>query len=354
MHWALPYVKQLLDAETLTAIDGVQVDPEVGRNDSGNFLFLNLSNGEAKFRIPPSERRRVNREKLRKVLLQGVEEHVRWSKRLVQIDQSSMTSIKAIFEDGESVSGRIVVGADGSNSSVRKTLCPDTYRNNQLPVRFVGVSVDMTKDEITPLRQFDPLLFQGCDPETGCFMWVSMLEVPETNGTAGTENERYRAQINLSWRVKSPEDEVHSDNEARLNDMKRRAAGFTSVLSNAVTSIPEGTPVLEIRLADWPCLEWNNQNGRITLISDAAHAMTMYRGEAANHGILDAFNLNQALQKVYSDGLQRRVIDEFEEEMRTRTKHAVLMSRQACFDAHDWESLDENCAILTRRAVVAK
>ena len=66
----------MLSAETLDLIDHCQVDPEVGRNDTGNFLFINLETLEPKFRIPPNERRRVNREKLRKVLLKGVEEHV--------------------------------------------------------------------------------------------------------------------------------------------------------------------------------------------------------------------------------------------------------------------------------------
>jgi hypothetical protein len=39
--------------------------------------------------------------------------------------------------------------------------------------------------------------------------------------------------------------------------------------------------------------------------------------------------------------------------MRGRTSKAVLLSRQACLDAHDWSRLDENSAILARRALPA-
>lgn len=39
----------------------------------------------------------------------------------------------------------------------------------------------------------------------------------------------------------------------------------------------------------------------------------------------------------------------YEEEMRERTSEAVLLSRQACFDAHDWKSLNADSAIIARR-----
>jgi hypothetical protein len=35
--------------------------------------------------------------------------------------------------------------------------------------------------------------------------------------------------------------------------------------------------------------------------------------------------------------------------MRDRTSWAVLMSRQACLDAHDFKNLNEGSAILARR-----
>lgn len=356
IHWALPYLKKLLEPDVLQDVEGVQVDPAIGRNDNGNFLFINLSNCETEFRIPPSERRRVNREKLLAVLVKGVQDRVQWSKKLILVEPGDEgRGVKAVFEDGTAVSGAVLVGAEGSNSTVRRFLCPNNYRNSQLPIRFVGCSVDMTKEQVTPLRSLDPLLFQGCHPETSCYMWVSMLEVPEINGTAGTDQERYRVQLNLSWPVNGPEDEVEPNNAERLRDMKRRAAAFAPVLREAIESIPDDTGVLEIKLADWPCRDWDNRRGTVTLVGDAAHAMTMYRGEAANHGMLDAYHLSRALNSIYREGRsQEEAMDKFEEEMRTRTSRAVLMSRQACFDAHDWSKLDETSAILTKRAVTAR
>lgn len=88
------------------------------------------------------------------------------------------------------------------------------------------------------------------------------------------------------------------------------------------------------------------------MAGDAAHAMTMYRGEAANHGILDALRLCEALGGVFKGGQSTgKAILEYEKELRSRTSPAVLLSRQACLDAHDWACLNENLAVLKRRAI---
>ena len=351
IHWALPYLREMLSTETLDLIDeSCQVDPEVGRHDTGNFLFINLETMEPKFRIPPNERRRVNREKLRKVLLEGVKEHVHWSKHLFDIREDSTDSVTAIFADGSEVVGSFIVGVEGNNSRVRRLLCPETYKTTQLPVRFLGSAVDMTPSEVAPLRALDPILFQGCHPVTGTFLWVSMLETPAGNGTKGAD-ERYRVQINLSWPVRGPDDELKPSDAERMAEMKKRAQCFAAPLREAVESMPDDAPVLEIVLADWPCLQWPT-NSRVTLAGDAAHAMTMYRGEAANHGFLDAYYLSKSLRAIQEgDVSQKCAIEQYELEMRARTSRAVLLSREACLDAHDWNGLNENSAVLKRRQI---
>lgn len=276
LHWALEYMRRMLPDETLARIQDVQVDPEVARKDNGNFLFINLETGEPKFKIPPNVRWRVNREKMRRALLQGIEEHVHWGCRVAGVNlPTERDKVQLVLEDQTTVTGRIAVGVEGSRSMVRQILRPDAYDNVLLPINFTGVAVDLTPEQIKPLREMDPLLFQGCYPPTGVFFWFSMLETPQVNGTAGTGNERYRAQICMSWPVRGPEDEVAGTDEARLDNMKRRARGFVGFLQDAVNRIPDGTPVTEIKLADWECLPWDNHEGRVTLAGDAAHAMTM-------------------------------------------------------------------------------
>lgn len=350
IHWALEALKNCLPSSLFEKLNTIQVDPEQGRKDTGQFLFLNVKTAEPVFQIPPSPRLRINREKFRKLLLEGIE--VQWNKALENFEVNNL-GVVASFKGGSRVSGSMLVGADGANSKLRRVLCPDTGSLNQLPIRFLGATVKLTPSEIEPLRGFDPLLFQGCHPETGTFLWFSTLDTPEVNGSSGS-NEYFSAQLNMSWPVKGPGDEVPASNEEKLKKMKEMSSTFETRLSTAIQRIPDDTEIMEIRLADWPCLHWPSSDGKVTLIGDAAHAMTMYRGEAANHGITDALDLCQSLTAMVKDGKSLKLrIHEFETEMRERTSWAVLMSRQACLDAHDFSSLNADSAILARRAVKA-
>lgn len=77
------------------------------------------------------------------------------------------------------------------------------------------------------------------------------------------------------------------------------------------------------------------------------------RGEAANHGLLDAFHLVSAIERMVKGEIpQKEALDGYEKELRERTRRAVLLSRQACYDAHSWEDLNENCAVLSKRAII--
>lgn len=348
-------MRAILDQDTLLKLDDAQVDPQIAKRDTGNFLFLNLETLDTKFRIPPNERRRVDRERFRKALHGELKEHIHWGKKLSDIeDLPGDSGIRARFSDGTAAEGVMVIGAEGSNSKTRQLIAPETYRNQPIPVRFLGVAVDMTPAQVKPLRDIDPLLFQGCHPTTGTFMWVSMISTPESNGSLNTDRERFVVQINLSWLKKDTDDSTEklTTDEERVGEMYKRSEGFHPLLKAVVHGIPLSTPCVDVGIQDWPCLEWDNHHGRITLVGDAAHAMTMYRGEAANHGILDASHLTKALAdaKTGSRSLADAITG-YEDEMRERTRSAVLLSREACLDAHDFHGLNENSAVLKRRAL---
>jgi 2-polyprenyl-6-methoxyphenol hydroxylase-like FAD-dependent oxidoreductase len=350
IHWALRSLKQCLPDDLFEGLASIQVDPEQGRNDTGRFVFLDLEKAEPRFIIPPSHRIRVSRKKFRQLLLRGLD--VQWGKSIESVAETSSDTVTVTFKDGTTVSGGLVVGADGSGSATRRFLCPENGALNQLPARFIGVTVRLSAAQVVPLRAIDPLLFLGCHPETGAFLWFSMLSTPEVNGSEG-EEQYYEGQINVSWLYRGPEDEVPTTDSERLAKMRHLGTGMHPVLMTLFEDIPDDSEVTEIKLADWPCYEWPNLAGKITLIGDAAHAMTMYRGEAANHGITDVVHLHDKLLAVVRGELtQREAVEEYEKEMRARTHPAVLLSRQACLDAHDFKALDSNSPLVSKRAIV--
>lgn len=200
---------------------------------------------------------------------------VLWGKTFTSFEVSdSGNEVTAHFADGTSYSGCLIIGADGSGSRVRKALCPKNWELRSLPIRVIGVTVRLNKEQMQPLKAIDPLLFQACHPDTSTYLWFSILDTPENNGSGGTANEYWSGQVFLSWPV-DKSGEVPVGNEARLKRMKELAVDFESNLKKVVDEIPEGTDVLEIKLGDWPCLNWDDRGGKVTLVGDAAHAMTM-------------------------------------------------------------------------------
>ena len=71
--------------------------------------------------------------------------------------------------------------------------------------------------------------------------------------------------------------EVPQDGEDRLALMKRLANDWTEPFRECVWGIPAGTVVQAVRLEDFVPEHgmWDNMDGRVTLIGDAVHTMTM-------------------------------------------------------------------------------
>lgn len=233
--------------------------------------MLDLSTAVPRFEIPSAPLLRLNRARFREVLLEGVE--VKWGMKMEGWRETD-DGVEVCFGDGTKVSGSLLVGADGAGSKVRRLLCPETAALEQLPIRMLGTTARLSAEEFEPLREIHPVLFQGCHPVTGTFMWFSIISVPETNGSLGTADEFFEGQINLSWRVRNGVQEMPGSNEGRLEMMKRLAKPFEQRLRTVIQNLPADNTVTEIKLQDWPTAEWQH-HGKVTLIGDAAHAMTM-------------------------------------------------------------------------------
>ena len=92
--------------------------------------------------------------------------------------------------------------------------------------------------------------------------------------------------------------------------------------------------------------------------------MYVVRGEAANHGITDVSVLLSHLASYLDRGSSsssnskhepsslEQLVSAYEVEMVARTRPAVLASRRACLDAHDYKRITEKSPLVSRRAIV--
>ena len=243
------------------------------------------------------------------------------------------------------------------------------------------------------LKALDPFFFQGGDPQSNTFLYFSFLDTP-SNNTREDNPDSYECQIILSWPYKvgymgrkEPLD-VPTIGKERVALMKSMAKGWAEPFQEMVMSIPEDADAKAIVLEDFVPKErlWTNMEGRATLVGDAAHTMTMCtysihypllapemmlmvlqdRGEGANHGITDiALFLEKILSPLHNSSLStffdgsspqtiQDAIDAYEKEMIQRAGPAVLTSRRACLDAHDYEKITDQSPLVSRRVMVTK
>ena len=156
----------------------------------------------------------------------------------------------------------------------------------------------------------------------------------------------------MTWLVHDPEkDAIPKTSPERVSEMKRRAQGFAEPMLSMLMDIPDdSTSATGLPLSDFPTVPWDNCGGVVTLAGDSAHAMTMYRGEGANHGILDAALLVDQLKKINVGEISREEgIKTYEAEMQERGHAAVLKSRQAALDGHNWDTINEKSPLIGGR-----
>lgn len=387
LNWSLDIYRSLLPQDILdrlpdTYVNGAAVDA----GEKGSFTFFDLSTGEAKWKVPiTGERIRVSRERLKRLMLSGLD--VQWGKTLVDSRKADDGSndVTATFSDSTEATGCLLVGCDGARSQVRRLCHPDDYENQQLPIRFIGAGVLYPESQIAEIRKLDPFFLQGSDPEKDVFMWFSFLDTPSDPSSMTTlssygehrdhtigDGPLYRCQIMISWPYRpgfngrAEPTEMPNTRNKQLGTMQSFAWQFVEPFKSIVGNIPWESEVKEVLLADWLPRPTSSTEmgkslgGRVCLVGDAAHAMVMYRGEGANHAIVDVGRLIGLLRPLMRDGegghdddAWRTAVEEYETEMIERSSLGVLASRQACMDAHDYKRLNDNSPLVRRRLMRA-
>jgi 2-polyprenyl-6-methoxyphenol hydroxylase-like FAD-dependent oxidoreductase len=317
--------------------------------------------------MPSGHHYRLNRQKLRQLLCTDISVH--WGKSFKSLEVTD-EGVAVHFTDGTRVEGSMLLGVDGKNSRIKRFLLgEEKSRLHPLPVAFMGFTLRLSPEKMQPFRDIHPVIWQGCHPGSGYFVFFSMLSTPESNASASTEDPYYEGQFNMSWLTAKhgPTPKTPGEQLAKAKEAACASTGMFPPLRQAILAIPDDTHALEIVLEDWPTQEWPSKDGRITLLGDAAHTMTMCesprpqllycsralteipgldRGEAANHGIYDAAALVHQLN-LWRRGLKSRqeALRDFQTEVVERTHEAVLLSRYACLECHDLDNLRKDSQV---------
>jgi 2-polyprenyl-6-methoxyphenol hydroxylase-like FAD-dependent oxidoreductase len=292
---------------------------------------------------PVESEKSVSRMTLRQVLLTGLEDVVQFDKRFSHYTIHPDNTVEAFFEDGTSTVADILVGADGSNSRVRKQLLPEA-RLEDTGIVGIGGKVLLT-DEVKKL--IAPPLWDGVTLIFGSkgYSWVSHTmefawrDGRPKDGIGSTEAELIRGWPGLlfdntsdyfMWgfsgaRKRLPVDPTQLAGQQLIDLVLRLTPDWHANLRALIElSDPSATFPISIRtsvpVAPWP-------SGPVTLLGDAIHTMTPGRGVGANTALLDALLLSRQLESVRAGEVsQTDAIAQYEDAMRKYGYEAVRAS----------------------------
>lgn len=284
----------------------------------------------------------IARQSLRKALLEqlGGKKAIQWGHQLVAIKVAEDNTVTLNFHvDGtiKTTKADIVIGADGIRSTVRKLL--------------IG-------DEVSPLRYLDCIVILGICPLTALEGVESPLLDAATVFQTTNGNERiYMMPFesdSVMWQLSFPmyEKAAKTLNKKGVQALKEEAFRRTQwhnpipqiIAATKATQIT-GYPVYDRELL---CPELLAKNEYGTLIGDAAHPMSPFKGQGANQALLDALSLARTITKECrplsnwrENGIRKTILTNFETEMLRRSAPKVKDSAEAAQFLHSDVALYE-------------
>lgn len=296
--------------------------------------------------VPKRSPKRTNihiaRQTLRLALLNqlGGQASVQWGHQLIDLKEKGNDGIELTFQvKGElrTAKADLVVGADGIRSMVRNIMLGE----DKSPLRYLGCIVILGICPLSALNGLEnPLLdsatvFQTANGNDRIYimpyskdtvMWQLSFPMTEKEASElslkGPQALKQEAGRRTQWHVPIPQ-----------------------IISATPENLISGYPVYDRELLKPELLE---NFGKVTLIGDAAHPMSPFKGQGANQALLDALALARGITQGCGSssnwkevGIRKSVLADFEVKMLERSAVKVKDSAEAVRHLHSESVLFE-------------
>ena len=267
IHWSLDRLATLLPPEVYADMEQASCNPAVPIEAGGNYPIIHGETGKMLAGVPYKKGLRVPRSKMRKLCGKGID--VQYGKHLSAIEfGEGEKDVTANFADGTSVSGTILIGADGTRSRVREIAMGSAEKaaTTPFPIWHMNLTVCYgDADKARFVRSEFPTSFLALS-QRSFHAFQSISSMPD-----GPDHpESWIFHLAMAWRGEARHELSHAE---RLAIIKEKAATLAEPARSSFMWIPEGTPVHKADISYWITEQWENHGGRLTLVGDAAHPM---------------------------------------------------------------------------------
>ncbi len=288
----------------------------------------------------------IARQSLRLALLQQLAAHphlheaLKWGYQLVDLKETPAEVELSFVVDGETKTANadLVVGADGIRSAVRNLVLGE---------------------DASSLRYLDCIAILGICPLSALNDVDSdLLDSATVFQTANGHERIYIMPFDadsVMWQLSFPvlESAAKALSDAGSEALKAEAckraqwhSPIPQILAATPVDLVSGYPVYDRAILSADVLA---DMGPMTLLGDAAHPMSPFKGQGANQALLDALSLARMIVRGCHPrsnwreaGLRSRVLSEYETEMLERSAIKVQDSAAAAEFLHSEEVLHES------------
>ncbi|KAL0478057.1 hypothetical protein AKO1_012915 [Acrasis kona] len=293
-------VKDLSDGLEITGSTVMRSDGHtISSTKSNHFRFKNFI---------------VSRQELRKCLLDALLPNtIFWGKEIVDY-RTTPDGVSVLFSDGSYKQGRALIGCDGVRSEVSKRLVKSE-------LRYLGVWA-----------------INGMSPHHG-----NELIADKSMQVLDGDNRVFIKPFNKQkcmWQLTFKVENAVSLSELCQDDLLQKSIAITKDWFRPVSLLISETMACDLRAGPIydrdPLSKISKDHPYVTVLGDAIHPMSPFKGQGANQALCDSISLVESLLN-NSDVAEAFV--EYEREMLLRTRRLVLGSREAVRFLHTHDAL---------------
>lgn len=271
IHWAIHLLENLLPADLLARLPEAVTTPHLEFTpDVETFPGYHGRTGDLVFESKLPGGRRVTRQRLRRLLYEGLEGDVHWGKKLASLSQApNESAVRLAFEDGSEHQADFVLGADGSSSAVRRALLGPEKSSPSGSGFIFAMGVANYHDEAKMRAVVDKHPVAAMMMGTGPVSAVGVMQADDPHDMASWST---------FWVDVWKGDSVELSGQDAIDYVKKRFRSrsglYCEPFASAIEWTPDGSVCDVNEMKYWIPEPWENKyGGRVTLAGDACHSM---------------------------------------------------------------------------------